>query len=223
MTAFLFGDIIFISVWVLLFVLSPKTRKLQLLGSLFLVPFGFTDIFFRPDYWNPPLLIKVIEPLSIETPLYCFSAGGIAAAVAGIFTKTYGLSKMRWQNTLLFFISGFFLFGFFTFFTSLNAMNSLNFSFLIIWLVAIIFHSNDIFKSFGTGLAFAILTIIAVNIGLLFFPGFVSDYWNLSKNWPLFLDTPTEEIFFAGILGALWTLLPDLVTSKRLFDFHRSV
>jgi len=222
MTAFLLGNIIFISVWVLLFIFSPKTRKLQLLGSLLLIPFGFLDVFFRPDYWNPPLFIKAIEPLSIETLLYCFSAGGIVAAVAGNFTKTFKLEKVRWYNLLLFFVSGFILFAIFKFFTSLNAMNSLNFAFLIIWLVLIVFNLKAVAKSLSTGLVFTILTIVAVNIGLLFFPGFVSDYWNLAKNWPLFLNTPAEEIFFAGILGALWTLLPDF-TTKKIFVFRRSI
>jgi hypothetical protein len=49
MSAFLLGDIIFALAWILLFVFCKKTRKLQLFGSLLLLPFGFLDIWFRMD------------------------------------------------------------------------------------------------------------------------------------------------------------------------------
>lgn len=64
-------------------------------------------------------------------------------------------------------------------------------------------------------LVFAIFTIVAVNMGLLFYPEFVNEYWHLEKLWPTFANTPTEEIFFAGILAALWTLLPKYLLNKK--------
>jgi hypothetical protein len=88
-------------------------------------------------------------------------------------------------------------------------MNALNFSFLLIWLAILIRDIKKYWLSIIPGIIIAIFTIVAVNIGLFFYPGFVSQYWHLIHMWPLFLRTPLEEIFFAFILASLWTLLPD--------------
>lgn len=208
MSAFLLGDFIFIAAWAVLFIFSPKTRRVQLFGSLLLIPFGFLDFFFRPDYWNPPLLIKAIEPFSVETAIYCFGAGGIAAVVGSCFVKSGKSLRLDWFKVISFLIIAFALFAILKIATSLNAMNLLNFSFLLIWIVVLAQKFVRFWRSIGSGLLLALFTVVAVNIGLLFFPGFVARYWNVSQNWPLFLNTPTEEIFFAGILGSLWALLP---------------
>jgi len=213
MTAFQFGDIIFLAVWTAFFLIFPKTRKLQLFGSLLLIPFGLLDVWFRPEYWNPPLLIKVIEPFSIETPIYCFCAGGIAAVIGSFFVANNHEFKLCWRNIFLFLAVGFFLFAFFKSLTNLNAMNCLNFSFLIVWVFLVFFKVKNGWRSIASAVIFGVFTIGAVSLGLIFFPNFVSDYWNLSKNWPLFLNTPTEEIFFAGVLGALWAILPKYLKS----------
>jgi hypothetical protein len=180
-----------------------------------LVPFGFLDIWFRPDYWNPPLLIKAIEPLSIETPIYCFCAGGIAVVVGSFFIARSKNLKLNWRNIILFLIAGFALFATFKAFTNLNAMNCLNFSFLIIWIILMISGIRRDWKSIFPAVIFGAFTIGAINLGLVFFPNFVVEFWNLGKNWPLFLNTPLEEIFFAGTLGALWTILLRYLTAKE--------
>jgi len=211
MTAFLFGDIVFILAWIVLYIFFPKTRKLQLFGSLLLVPFGFLDYFFRPDYWNPPLLISAIEPFSAETLIYCFGAGGIAAVVGEKIAGLTGGGKIKVKNLLIVLICGFGLFAFFNSMTELNAMNCLNFSFLVIFLVVGIRNTKFIARSLCSGAVLAIFTIIAINLGLIFFNDFVSNYWNIGANWPLFLNTSLEEILFAGVLGALWSLLPSII------------
>ncbi len=216
MSAFLLGDIIFIFAWIVLFLVSPKTRKLQLFGSLLLIPFGFLDICFRPDYCHPPLLIKAIEPLSIETLIYCFGAGGIAAVFGSLFIKKkFDLSKIILSRLAVFLIIGFGIYFVLEFMTKVNAMNCLNYSFLIIWGFLLIVNIKENWKSIGCALLFSIFTIIAINIGLLFYPDFVSEYWNLDANWPLFLNTPSEEIFFAGIMAALWVLLPKYLIQNK--------
>jgi len=208
MSAYLIGNIIFIIVWTVLFLFCPKTRKLQLLGSLLLLPFAVTDIWFRPSYWHPPLLIKAIEPFSIETALYCLTAGGIAATLGSLIFKNPDKFTIKWWRVLLFLVVSFGFYTIFQGFSTSSAMNNLNFSFLIIWLVLLSMNFSLNVKSLIPATVFAILTIVAINIGLLFYPNFVTQYWNLDKLWPTLLGTPTEEIFFAGILGALWAILP---------------
>lgn len=207
MTAYHIGNIIFGIMWLLLYIIRPKTRKLQIWGSILLLPFGVLDIWFRPEYWNPPLLIKSIEPLSLETFLYCFTAGGIAAVFGAVILKNK-FSQFNIKKIILFWLIASALFALFQGFKISSAMNNLNYSFLIIWIILFARNIKENYKSFCTAILFAGFTIIAINIGLVFFPNFVAEYWHLDKLWPTFLRTPTEEIFFAGILGALWTLLP---------------
>lgn len=208
MTAYLLGNLIFIVVWAVLFFVFIKTRKLQLFGSLLLLPFAILDIWFRPNYWHPPLLIKALEPLSIETAFYCFCAGGIAIIVGSWLTKSSGNFKINWRNLIYFLVATFGLYAVFQGFLVSNAMNNLNFSFLIIWLIFLLANPKENIKSLIPALIFAIFTITAINLALIFYPNFVANYWSLDKFWPTFLQAPTEEIFFAGILAALWSLLP---------------
>lgn len=216
MSAFLLGDIIFALAWIILFVFSKKTRKLQLFGSLLLVPFSFLDIWFRQNYWHPPVLIKAIEPLSIETLIYCFSAGGIASVFGGLFLKdNLKVKKVDINKLLLFFVISFGFYAIFQWIIKVNSMNALNFSFLLIWLAILIRDIKKYWISIVPGLIVAAFTVIAVNIGLYFYPNFVEQYWNLNHMWPLFLRTPTEEIFFAAVLASLWTLLPGYLKKNK--------
>ena len=218
MSAYLLGNIIFILAWIVLYSVRSSTRTLQIFGSLLLLPFALLDIWFRPNYWNPPLLIEAIDTLSFYTLLYCFTAGGIAIVFGNLFVKKIINFRVKWLNIFIFLFLAFILYFAVQIFFHLPEMNNLNFAFTIIWLVLILKDYKNLkenYKSILPGLMFAIFTIFAVNVGLLFYPDFVEKYWNLKSIWPLFLNTPIEEIFFAGILGALWAVLPKYLTEKR--------
>lgn len=215
MSAYLLGNLIFIVVWMALYIARPQTRKLQLFGSFLLLPFAVLDIWFRLNYWHPPLLIQAIEPLSVETAIYCFTAGGIAVIFGSFFIKHFSNWRLDWKRIFIFVIGAFALFDIFRVFFNLSAMNDLNFAFLIIWLGLFIIKPKENYKSIYPALIFTVFTIGAINLANIFYPEFVAQYWNLDKLWPTFLGTPTEEIFFAGILGALWTLLPKYLLKTK--------
>ena len=217
MSAYLLGNFIFIFAWTVLFFAKPKSRKLQLFGSFLLLPFAILDIWFRPNYWHPPLLIKAIEPLCLETALYCFTAGGIAIIFGSLLFKNNNGFRVIWPRIIIFLAVALGLYAIFQGFGISSAMNNLNYSFLIIWLILLMVNFGQNFKSIIPAIIFAIFTIMSVNIGLKFYPNFIAEYWNLNKLWPTFLNTPAEEIFFAGVLGALWALLP-----KYLLEFRSS-
>ena len=94
-------------------------------------------------------------------------------------------------------------------------MSNLNYSFLIIWAILFLKNIKENWKSIISATMFAVFTIIAINVAILFYPGFVEQYWNLNKLWPLFLNTPTEEIFFAGVMAATWMILPGYLMRKN--------
>jgi len=212
MSAYLIGNIIFAVVWISFFFIFPisQKRKMQIVGSLTLLPFALLDIWFQPDYWHPPILIKAIEPLSLETVIYCFTAGGIVAAVGSFFISNK-MTEIKWSKVLDFFIFSLGLFAIFTLGKISNAMNNLNFAFLIIFIFIFLVKPRQNYKAIYPAIIFAAFTILAINLARLFYPNFVEEYWNLSNLWPTFLNTPTEEIFFAAVLGALWSVLPQYI------------
>jgi len=146
MSAYLLGNIIFAVVWAILFIVFSRERKLQITGSLLLLPFAVLDIWFRPDYWRPPLLIHAIEPFSIETAIYCFAAGGIAATIGHIFLPNK-IRKINWINIFYFIIFSFGLFAIFELTRLSNAMNNLNFVFLIIFAVFFVRRIKESYKA----------------------------------------------------------------------------
>lgn len=208
MSEYCFGILIFICGWLVLFFARPTTRRLQILGSYWLLPFAVLDIWFRPDYWRPPLLIKAIEPLSLETAFYCFTAGGIAIVFGSLFMKPAQKFQVQTIRVLNFIAISLVLFGILQSLQYFSAMNNLNVPFLSIWIFLLILDFKRNIKSLIPGLLFAVFTIGAIRLGSVFYPGFVEQYWNLPKLWPLLLGAPAEEILFAFCLGALWSLLP---------------
>jgi hypothetical protein len=217
MSEYCFGILIFICGWLVLFFARPASRRLQLQGSCWLLPFALLDIWFRPDYWHPPLLIKAIEPLSLETTVYCFTAGGIAIVFGGLFFKPARKFQVHTIRVILFITISLALFGILQALHYSSAMNNLNFPFLAIWIFLLVRDFKQNIKSMIPALLFAVFTIAAIRAGSIFYPGFVQQYWNLPKLWPLFLGAPAEEIVFAFSLGALWSLLPRyLLTGAEL-------
>ncbi len=72
---------LFFLVWLVLFLLYPRYRRLMWWSSLFVLPFGFSEPFFLLHYWHPPSLFNLTHTVhaDLETFLFCFSIGGTAA------------------------------------------------------------------------------------------------------------------------------------------------
>ncbi len=73
---------LFFLVWAVLFARYRSYRLLMWWSSLLALPFGFSEPFFLLHYWHPPSLFNLTQTVhaDLETFLFCFSIGGIAAA-----------------------------------------------------------------------------------------------------------------------------------------------
>ena len=68
-------------VWLLLYWYRKDLRHEILVSSLLFMPFGIGQPFFVPEYFNPPVLYKFFGLFDIESFLWCFFIGGIAAVI----------------------------------------------------------------------------------------------------------------------------------------------
>lgn len=72
----------FLLPWTVLFVARPALRRPMLWSSVLTAPFGLTELFFVPAYWNPPSLFDLAHRtgFDIESLILCFAIGGLAVA-----------------------------------------------------------------------------------------------------------------------------------------------
>ena len=78
---YLTGCLILLVVWIFLYLLKKGLRQELIFGSLLALPFGFSEMLFVHQYWNPPSIFNFIPRFGfgIEDFLFTFVVGGIAA------------------------------------------------------------------------------------------------------------------------------------------------
>lgn len=77
MYEYLKGVLILLVIWVVLYIVRKDLRREMVFGSILCAPLGITQLWYKPQYWNPQSLFN-INP-DIESFLFCFVVGGIAA------------------------------------------------------------------------------------------------------------------------------------------------
>ncbi len=92
---YLFGNVIWIIIWLILFLKAKSFKKQMLEMSFLTVPLGLiSEFFYRQDYWRPLLVFRTISGL--EDILFGFCIGGIAFVLYKIiFQKQYSDTKIQ--------------------------------------------------------------------------------------------------------------------------------
>jgi hypothetical protein len=85
MNAYLFGCLILLAIWALTWLALRIAGMREQVpefwwGSLSCGLLGVTEPLFVPEYWNPPSILKVGR-WDLESFLFCFAIGGVAAVV----------------------------------------------------------------------------------------------------------------------------------------------
>ena len=98
--AYLIGAGILGLFWLLIFVRRKDLRKELTFGGLLGIPFGMTEFFYIPEYWNPPSVFNLIDKIGfgIESVLFGFFVGGIAASLFEFLEKKRLVSIHKHQN-----------------------------------------------------------------------------------------------------------------------------
>src|SRR3989344_6114295 len=89
MNAWLTSSLALLLIWIIIWLVKARLRKEMLLVSIFTMALGFTEPLFVPKYWNPPSLFNLAANtgFDIESFIFAFSIGGIAAVLYEVFTK----------------------------------------------------------------------------------------------------------------------------------------
>ena len=90
--AWLSWSLLLIALWAIVYVLlrSVESRREMLIVSLWTSLLGITEIFFVPEYWNPPSLFDLAHRtgFDIESFIFSFGIGGLAVVIYEMVFRT---------------------------------------------------------------------------------------------------------------------------------------
>ena len=218
--AYFVGCLIFLSVWILFFALRKDLRKEIIFGSLLAMPFGLSESLWVSEYWDPPSLFNLISKygVGIESFLFCFICGGVAAVIYEIIAKKR-IVKIQGRRKLLFgpyiFIILFFLFLEFIFpeKTIYSAVIS-----LLIGATIIAFRRKDLIIQiiFG-GIFFTIVYFFLFYIFTKIYPDYIYSVYSLENMFGIMiLGVPLEEILVSFGAGAIWSSFYEYIMGYRV-------
>ncbi|MCH7605328.1 hypothetical protein IID24_05065 [Patescibacteria group bacterium] len=222
--AYLVGSLVFFLIWLAVFIVRRDLRKEILWASFLAMPFGLSEIFFVPEYWNPPSLFNLIDKIGfgIESLLYTFSIGGLAA-VSFEFVRGRKLQKIvadRKLHIVPYIINILIYLGLELVFPEQSIYNA-SVS-LLIGAGIIGYLRRDLIRQIiFSGFFFSFAYFVLFSIFNVLFPDFVKDVYSLD-NFIGFsiIGVPIEEIIFAFSIGAFWSTLYEFMRGYRTKRVH---
>ncbi len=213
---YLYSQFIGLMVYLGLYLVFPKQRRIMILSSLLAAPTAILALVTNPFYWRPKLIVPM--PVGIEDIIFDFINGGtVWMASAGILTWIKPqivhpvFSARRAILSCVFGITAsgvLFLVGF----RSIDAP----FIAMIVWLILMICirKENWLLVCIGAP-AFTILYIFVFKTVMVFWPQFLS-VWKGGGIWGwYFWEIPLGEIVWAALFGAVWP-----ITIAYIFDMR---
>jgi hypothetical protein len=214
----------FLLPWIVLYALFPQHRVSMRWASLLMAPFGLTEPFFVPEYWNPPSLFELAQRtgFDIESIIFSFSIGGIAAVLYNIIlhkrTEVLGpaerhRSRHRWHRFAL--AAPFVLFPI-LYFLPWNPIYA-GIAAMVLGAIAAVSCRPDLTSNTLLG---GILFLGLYSVFLLGLnwsaPGYVEQVWNLKAlSGVVIHGVPIEELMFGFSFGLVWTGIYEHMTWKR--------
>jgi hypothetical protein len=216
--AYLSGCLILLLVWVGLYFLRRDLRKEQIFGSLLALPFGFSEILFVPEYWNPPSIFNLIGRFGFgfEDFLLSFVVGGITAIVYEVVSG----SKIRKYKSKLHGLLPYLLFaGLLLIFEVLlpyKTIYNLYLAFFVSGLYVAYSRPDLIKQMVVSGFVFGLLYFLFFLFFNFLFPNFITSVYTLNHFWGInILNVPLEEILLAFFSGSFWSVLYEYIKSYR--------
>ena len=215
MNEWLIFSLILLLIWLIVFIFNKKSRKEMFFASIFTMPFGLTEPFFVPEYWNPPSLFNLasLTGFDIESLIFSFAIGGIGAVLYESFfsvkhqkMKKQEMSSNKYRLPLLALFSGPIIFISLYYFTSINPIYSASMAMFVGGIFAVLCRPDLKKKTFIGGILFLILYFLFFLYFNLIYPYAVEEFWNLSAiSGILILGIPIEELIFAFAFGIMWS------------------
>lgn len=222
--AWLIWSSAFLLPWLLLFALNPRHRSEMWWASVFMLPIGFTEPMFVPQYWSPPSLFELAQRtgFDIESFIFSFAIGGIGAVLYNVITRrelvpllAHERHERRHRFHYPALLSPFVLFAIFYFlpwnpiYAAIAAM--------VLGAIAAVACRPDLASNtlVGGGLFLALYLVFLLGLKWSA-PGYIEQVWNHADlSGILVYGLPIEEPLFGFSFGLVWTGIYEHFTWKR--------
>jgi len=203
--AFMLGNLLFLIVWIILFLIRRDLRKEMLTMSLIVAPMGpISEFFYLRDYWHPEFFNGALR--SVEELLFGFAIGGITAIIYEVlFDKKYLKKNLKSRSKWLFVVG---IFGITCVMIAGNIILGLNslyvsiVAFLIIGISILIVRRDLLKEAIFSGLFVSLLMLMFYFIWARIFPGIIQEWWLLKNiSGIIIFGAPLEELMWGFSWG----------------------
>ena len=215
----------FLVPWVILYLLcSQPQRQAMWRGSIFMAPFGLTEPFFVPQYWNPPSLFELAQRtgFDIESIIFSFAIGGIGTVLYNSLMRRrlepvdqeerhhvrHRLHRWALATPFVLFPVLYFL--------PWNPIHAGIAAMLLGAIAAVLCRPDLKTNTLVGGVLFLALYTVFL-LGLKWSaPGYIEQVWNLDAlSGVIIYGLPLEELLFGFAFGLVWTGIYEHFTWKR--------
>ena len=222
--AWLIWSAAFLVPWLILFLARPSVRRRMLWASALTAPFGLTEPLFVPAYWNPPSLFDLAQRtgFDIESLIFCFAIGGLAAAGYRSLLPTphrSGSARAHDRRHHRFHAAA--LASPFVVFAVLLPLpwNPIypGIASLLTGAASTLLCRPDLTRNTLYGGVLMLLLYVVFLLGLrVIWPGYIEAVWNLSELMPWRpAGLPMEELLFGFGFGMYWSSAYEHITWHR--------
>lgn len=197
----------------IIYLAAPELRRVQWWVSCCTTAFGFTEPLFITRYWHPPSVLGLARTLhaDLESFIFCFSIGGVAAVLYNFITATPVLIPPKgkadhrrelWQAIA-------FLFPVVGYVPLYLATNRPLWSGVVVMLLGTIvrlFRFPELrAKTLLGGGLFGVFYLLAMTMFHLLSPGYIARVWAHDILGGFIAGFPMGGIFFGLTFGWLWS------------------
>ncbi len=216
--AYLIGDFIFLSLWLLLFLIRKDLRREMIMMSVVGAIFAPAALIFLPDYWYPDHILGNFH-LGIEDYLFAFAIAGIGGVIYEVtFGKTHTICECRKRSKkdlLIISSVAIAILLVLTLIFKLNSIYSNYAAFLAIFGFIIFFRKDLLWQSLISGFMVGFLMFLFYQVWIAIYPGIIQHWWKLQNiSGILVFGVPLEEI----IWGFSWG-----IAGGSLYEFMRGI
>jgi hypothetical protein len=213
-------SLIFLSIWIIFYILRPDLRQRMLIFSFIITPLGpLSEKWFLRDYWRRPTIIGY--PISIEDAIFAFAIGGIAYSIYKVFFNIIAVqsedqSRRGWL-VIAFFVITFLPLVILTDIYHVNSIFSSALSLFLIAVLAWVLRPDLLKSSIVSGLMIVVLFFFVYKGMQVIFPGAI-EYWCTGCN-PSGLRLSginLEELLWDFAWGLAGSTMVEAVTGEKL-------
>lgn len=212
------GCLILSVTWLLFYSIRKDLRKELLFGSFLALPFGFSEVLFVHEYWNPPSLFNLINKFGfgIEDFIFTFIVGGIAAIGYEVIYKKKDVKIKSKHKGLSPYILFCILFLGLEVLLPYKTIYNLYLSFFVCEIYVGYKRPDLVSQMTYSGLFFSIFYFLSFLFFNSFFPNYINSIYSLKNFIGINIaGIPIEEILFSFLGGSFWSILYEYTKSYK--------